>query len=201
MSLANNVRSIEAQRRQNSQGIFYWGIGRVTSEENIKRMLTELKGEPLMVMFCPTISTPRPKDSRGIDSHVKEVRRWTNPSTRSGAPYVDYPPEAEVVSHPEEKPSHYALVCRSLEPLAIHKNGPKFSRSDLTTFPNGKSLGNASGSIYAARHTPSTTGEKNRQVFMQAELVDPYVLKFSVEHSKVIHGRMDWETGRYQEIG
>ena len=194
MTLEDNIRSLEAQRVRNPDGLFYWGLGSAPAKGTIEKMLREI-GQ-IKVLFYPVVSAPRPIDSEGLKDKEKSVKIWTRPSTWEGLDY-QLPPEAQVVSHSGDKQGgHYAFVCKSPTPLRVDHNGPYFYRNQLRTFPCRKPLGQASA--YAVRYDASEKpiGSKY-QMIMEAELVPPYVLRFNQDHSKVIKSIIDWETGKY----
>lgn len=162
----------EVERRA-GQGIFCWGIG--SSLGNQAASLAK-RSAPPRLLFSTMRSRPK-----AADTTPGQVLLWTA--------YVDphgvrrpLPGHVVVVSRGGDegrpKTAHYALVCRSSEPLEPRRRG----ELDLSRFRN---LGSAKPQVGASQVTAVLERQRpveqanHYQVDMLAELAAPYFVRLT----------------------
>lgn len=114
-TLDDNIRLKEAQRRNNKDGIFLWGMGNPVTDVRLK-MLLDREPNP-MVLFTHIVSKPRPQDSQYLNQ-PKTLFVWQGVETAAFDEAFQIPEGSQVTTYAKNKPRHhYALVCQSDEPL------------------------------------------------------------------------------------
>jgi len=170
-------------------GIFWWGIGSSLGKAVIEA--AKESGGELPVLF--SIMPSKPKK---IDITPGEVWLWTTWENPDGDK-VPIPGHVLVTSRSgPQKGTHYALVCRSPEPLALGDHGP-FDQS-LCRTPAGKQPGS---SQVTALLKGNYRGEHNvgrYRMGFRAVLVGPFMAKLIGHHvlTSVQRERLNsWKTG------
>jgi hypothetical protein len=111
-ALANIIARKEAERIAGG-GMFWWGVGTAPKCESICEVVPNPSGR-VPVFFSPMISIPKSRDSK-----PGEVWLWTEWEGPDGKPEL-LPPHVLVTSRGDlNKTRHYALVCRSTEPINL----------------------------------------------------------------------------------
>jgi hypothetical protein len=167
--LAGIIRRKELERRA-GEGIFFWGIGNAI---NFDRVLTHRDRVP--VIFSKMIS--RPKVS---DTSPKVVFVWRKYRDSTGL--HNLPLHVLVTSRGQtesgQKSRHFALVCRSTEPLQQLSKRP----FDPSAYRNLGGLGRSVGFSQVTaliRQVALESRHTKYQVDMQAILAPPFVVRLA----------------------
>ncbi len=190
-SLDNIVARKEAERKAGS-GIFWWGIGTSLGRSGFDAAKSSTEGLP--VLFARTVSPPR-----RVDVAPAEVFLWTHWENLEGRGKI--PPHVIITSHGDAgKGRHYALACRSNEPLALG-GSRRFDPSRSRTV-NGKVMG---GSQNTALLTGDPRGHETGKysIEFEARLVVPFCPKLvagrllNLQEREILkgwryHGKSDW---------
>lgn len=163
----SKILAIKDAERRAGDGTFWWGVG--NSLGTAVQEAAQNAGGSLPVLFSMMRSAPQKKDS-----HPGQVCLWTVWEDLAGRVH-DIPKHVlEWSRGAENKRTHYALVCRSLEPLVL--GDQPFDSSRCRTH-----LGNSIGGPGATRllqgdldggHSPG-----NYDLGFRATLVEPWVVK------------------------
>jgi len=165
-------RRKEEERRGNG-GVFLWGIG-----NSIGPSLEELleATERPKVVFSPMASSPLARDTR-----PESVVMWRNATGIDGKRY-DLPDYSLVTSSSgsnRRARSRYALVCSRDAPLWESLSGVSISQSELRNLRSGSPLGSSQVTAVVRRSKNRTVSDRNYQVTLSAELVDPFFVRLS----------------------
>ncbi|RYG87127.1 MAG: hypothetical protein EON59_08295 [Alphaproteobacteria bacterium] len=105
--------------RQAGDGVFFWGVGNAPGSEPARLARERV---PIDVVFSIMKSKPKPQDVKPA-----ELQLWRGYIDQFGVEQV-LPQGALITSraHPADARarSHYALMCRTDEPLSLHDHGP-----------------------------------------------------------------------------
>jgi hypothetical protein len=127
------------------------------------RVAVEAEG-PLPVVFSHMLSEPRT-----ADASPPEVSLWRSWVDHSGS-LQDIPPHAIVTSSSHGRPKHYAIVCRSEDPVALVGTQPFNPKQCRTT--TGKAPGAQQVVCLLEPFARHLRGPYT--VAFQAELAEPY---------------------------
>jgi len=177
-----------AERTAND-GLFLWGIG--NSVANGIRELVRLEREPFVV-FSPMRAKPRPSDVRpsavfawegaiGLDGHA-----WCIPS---GSTVLSRATAGQNGS----KRSHYALVCRSHDPLCVSGSKQCICFGELSNLVSGAPLGFSQVTSVVDRANTASAPQQAPgalyEVGFVAHLVFPYFVQLT-DPAPIIDGRI-----------
>lgn len=155
----------ELERRA-GDGLFFWGVGNAPSRA-IPALAT--LGRPVKVVFSLMKSRPRT-----VDVRPDRVLAWTRFIDMHGRPHA-IPEHVLVTSRACARGHHYALVCRSDEPLLVRDHGP-FDPSAFRNFGGlGKPVGASQVTALLERVAPS--GCSDYRISMRASLAGSYWVK------------------------
>lgn len=160
------------EERQANEGTFLWGVGNALSPA-ITALVARMARPQLLL--SPTVSGPR-----RVDAAPSSVALWTEATDTDGAPFA-LPPRSLVTSHLSaigSKRFHYALVCRSVEPLDFGKVKGYLDFASLVNLQSGKPIGASQVTCVVQRRSPSSNGRLYPIVFV-AELVPPFLVRLS----------------------
>lgn len=169
--LVAQILDRKEKERQASQGIFLWGIGNAVGAG-----ITELVrccSEP-EVLFSPIKSAPR-----AVDVTPESVVAWTAGETLDGDVY-SLPDSSLVTSRlppGSVRPSHYALVCFSGQPIELSVDVPVLAFDGLRNLLSGRRLGASQVTAVVTRETASPQTEAKYAVAFRAHLVYPYFIR------------------------
>ena len=158
----------ELERRSND-GLFLWGIGNSVAPAMAE--LVERLDRP-EVLFSAIRSRPRT-----VDLRPARVVTWRAGLAMNGNRY-ELPDSVHVTSRaPEERipASHYALVCRSSEPLEISDHG-RVAFCGLRNLRSGSQLGASQVTAVVRRVQCSGPGSEY-VIALRAWLVFPYFVR------------------------
>lgn len=169
--LTNIIRRKEAERAAGN-GLFYWGVGNPLGGK-----IAALVGRIAHPKLLFSMMKSRPKL---IDAAPQEVLLWTLTVDLRGV-VRPLPDHALVVSRgssgPRGKLTHYALVCRSPEPLRLRPLG----NLNLAEFRNIGSenpcVGNSQVTAVLERQVAHSSTAY--QVDMMADLAPPYFVRLA----------------------
>lgn len=170
-SVQEILRRKEEERLANG-GVFLWGVGNALSPAI--RALVAMAGRPLLLL-SPTVSTPR-----RVDAAPSSVALWTEATDLAGEPY-DLPQRSLVTSHlsgAAGKRFHYALVCRSSEPLDFGRVRGYLDFASLFNLQSGKPIG-ASQVTCVVQHRSSISKGRRYPIVYAAELAPPFLVRLS----------------------
>lgn len=153
--------------RKTTDGVFLWGVG--TSIAPSLPELLEATASP-EVLFSPIKGRPR-----SVDLNPNTVVRWRAAVTLHGEP-MRFPDSVYVLSRPS-RGSHYALVCRSVQPLRRVRLG-LLDIAALRNLVSGRSVGASQVTAVVSR-LPHLEARTTFTVEMRAELVPPYFVRLS----------------------
>lgn len=156
----------ERERRANG-GVFLWGIG-----NNIAPSLPALlrSGQTPMVAFSPIKSKPR-----AVDQSPGQVAVWRRATTPTGAPF-DLPLASVVTSRfAHGKSKHFALVCRSDQPLTLSSTSEALYFKSLVNAKSGSRLGFSQVTAVVRLGNNSAGKQHSYDVAMRCELAAPFV--------------------------
>ena len=184
----------EQEQRQNG-GVFLWGIG-----NNVAPSLPSLFER----VRQPTLAfSPIKSRAQAHDESPDQIAVWTRATGANGEPF-QIPPGSMVTSRYQPgKTRHYALVCKSQQPLGSLESPEWISIGALRNVKTGNPVGasqvtaivnfcperEASGTIYP--------------VAFHCELADPYVLKLEAPLviSDVEMAEREWSKRRASNVG
>jgi hypothetical protein len=162
----------EAERLA-SGGTFFWGIGNAIGP-SVETLLAHA-AEP-QVVFTPMRSRPAARDVTPA-----QVAIWHRGIGLDGAPF-DLPDYARVTSRlSRTRNYHYALVCRSEQPLGISApRGPSFASTHVQNLRSGSIVG-ASQVTSVVRRIACALGlvPSSYTVSSTADLVAPYFVRLT----------------------
>lgn len=148
----------EAERRAGA-GTFFWGVGNAPPSS-----LTALSHVGLRIPMLFSVMKSRPKLH---DTLPRRVLAWRRFASATGTSHP-LPPNVLVTSRATTRSFHYALVCRSGEPLSLEDRGP-FDPGAYRNFGGtGAPIGHSQVTAILQRHRPPMGGEY--RVSMVAEL-------------------------------
>ena len=162
------IIALKEAERQAGSGVFWWGIGNslgVAVHEAAAK-----SGGTLPVIFSTMLTR-----HKRADSHPNYVCVWEHWQDQQGIVRPLPPHVLEWSRGNEAKKVHYALVCRSTEPLSIADLG-QFDPSKCKTV-KGKSPG---GSQVTALLEEDASMDHSRGEYhrcFKADLVEPWVVK------------------------
>jgi hypothetical protein len=158
------------QERLRNEGIFLWGIGNAVGP-SLKELL-QLTDSP-QVLFSPIKSPPNQKDIA-----PPAVVAWTRAVGLNGWPFI-IPKHSLVTSRYDPNQArgyHYALVCRSEEPLIPTAAQETLDISHLQNLRTGRPVG-ASQVTAVVRRIPKESTSSIYDVALRASLVEPFLLR------------------------
>ena len=156
----------ECERRANG-GVFLWGIG-----NNISPSLPMLlrSGQTPIVAFSPIKSKPRT-----VDQSPGKVAVWRRATTPTGTPY-NLPSASMVTSrYASGKSKHFALVCKSDQPLTLGTVRETLHFESLVNAKSGSNLGFSQVTAVVRLGKNSAGEERRYDVAIQCELAAPFV--------------------------
>jgi hypothetical protein len=165
----NEILARKETERQANDGVFFWGIGNSIApavEELLRRV------DAPEVLFSPIKSRPR-----RVDVAPDNVVRWTAAQGLTGDVF-DLPSLATVTSRWDPSrgaAAHYALVCRSTEPLEI-TNTARVDVAALRNLRSGAPIGASQVTAIVAR-APAHHDDGGYPVAFRATLVAPYFVR------------------------
>lgn len=167
-SLDAIIRRKDLEREANG-GLFLWGVGNAPSRlAHIFAMMRQ----PVSAIFSVMKSKPKQ-----IDAEAKDLLLWRAYYDAAGTPRRL--PSASVVTSRAgtsagQKRAHYALMCRSDDPLRIDRGGARF---DPLAFRNVGERGGPVGASQVTallRQVASQRDDASYEVSMTADLVEGY---------------------------
>jgi hypothetical protein len=161
----------EIERRRNG-GLFLWGIG--TSIRPSLLDLLRISPTP-EVYFTPMLSRPA-----SIDANPNALALWCGAIGIGGEDY-SLPPYSVVTSRraPGQRDrKHYALVCRTCEPLDVNNVDVQIDSSQLCNLRTGSAVGSSQVTAVVRRQAASERGRLYRVAF-RASLVHPFLLELA----------------------
>lgn len=169
------------KERQATGGVFLWGIG--NSVGPAMRELVRLEARP-MVLFSPMRSKPK-----AIDVTPSGVLQWTYAEDLDGNEWP-IPAGVKVTSRQgseggREKRSHFALVCRSAQPLEANGSG-ELCYEHLVNLQSENKLGASQVTAVVKRQDGVVDGATQYLVAFMAELVFPYFVRLENPVDSVI---------------
>jgi hypothetical protein len=162
----------ELEREQNG-GVFLWGIG--TSIEPSLRDLLARTTSP-RVLFSPMISRPAVQDVRPV-----AIASWHSPVGLDGEAY-DLPSHSLVTSRiqPDQaKRRHFALVCRSEQPIDGTCNEAWIDHLKLRNLRTGSPVGASQVTSVVRRINDSRHETPRYRVAFEARLHYPYFVSLT----------------------
>lgn len=163
----------EAERLAN-MGVFLWGIGNSVGP-GIRRLVA-LEREP-RVVFSPMRAA-----AKFADVKPERVVTWTRAHDLNGREW-DIPDGSLVTSRANSalqgKRSHYALVCRSDQPLRLVQDADEIDFEDLRNLESGNRLGYSQVTAVVERAERRGQSELSYLVGFVAALVFPYFVTLS----------------------
>ena len=164
------IVAIKEAERQAGAGVFWWGIG--NSLGGAVRSAAMRSGGTLPIVFSTMLSRPRRTDSH--PDHVFLWEEWED------AEKVVRPIPSHVLEWSrgqEGKKFHYALVCKSDEPLIIHDTTPFDSSKCLTE--KGKKTGSSQVTALLEGNLDGDHSRGEYQDGFRATLVEPWFVKLT----------------------
>lgn len=153
--------------RECGSGVFAWGIGNSVGSA-IKHAMRAERVSVLEALFTPMKSPPKP-----IDSAPRSIVMWTSFLADTGE--TEHLPEHMLVTSRaqsesgEEKRGHYALICRSTDPLAAQRVRDTIDHRSLCNLVSSNPVG-ASQNTSVVRYRPAETCGTTYSVLFRAEL-------------------------------
>ena len=145
-------------------GRFLWGIGQKVGPA-IRALLERVERPD--VIFTDMLSVPKPRDANPASTVL-----WRAGVDLDGVPTAL--PGHSLVTSRGDRTEHFALVCRSDEPLDTQPPGHEFRKCDVRNIASGKVPADQQNTT-TVRYSPDpgSTGRHYRVRF-RAELVPPY---------------------------
>lgn len=164
---AGRIIARKEYERQQNGGVFLWGIGNSIRPSLLKLVDDEPHPE---VLFTEMLSQPKEHDVSPA-----AVQLWREATGIDGSTF-ELPEYSAVTSRVSGRRSHFALICRSAEPLGFQPdNSPKFRANDVRNILTGNLVG-SSQVTSVVRKAPSLSQEgRSYSVAFRAELVYPYL--------------------------
>lgn len=166
--------------RQRNGGVFLWGIG-----SSIRPSLVALLQE---TEYPEVIFSPMKSAAAKRDVSPERLVLWTHADTYDGTPY-EIPEYSLVTSRADSalsKKSHFALICKSTEPLVAPSNVTSSQGSvcleELRNLRTGSTLGASQVTSVVRRVTSDRTSGAatvNYPVAVRARLIYPYFVRLS----------------------
>jgi len=165
----------EEERLANG-GVFVWGIGNAVGP-SIRELLDQ-PSEP-EVMFSPMRSSPKE-----TDVHPDAVAVWVCGQALDGSTHKipQYSLVTSRYSESSPKATHYALVCRSLEPLLPLRSENFLSLRNLRNLRTGRVVGASQVTAVVSRDLECGEGGPLYLIAIRAQLVYPYFLRLRHPH-------------------
>jgi hypothetical protein len=163
------------RERSAHDGLFLWGIG--NSVGPAIRELVKLESKP-RVIFSPMRSK-----AKEIDVSPSKVITWTRAQILDGSEWL-MPPGLRVVSRASTeigraKRSHYALVCRSTEPLSVSSDLGQIHYERLVNLLSKNKLGHSQVTSVVECIEGLQGNARTYPIGFSAELAYPYFLKLT----------------------
>lgn len=162
----------EAERQANG-GVFLWGIGNAVGPSIVS--LLHHTARP-RVVFTPMLSKAAARDVS-----PPRVATWQSGTGLDGSHYA-VPAESRVTSRISSAGrAHYALVCRSNDPLVANPlRGPSFASTHVQNLRSGSRVG-ASQVTAVVRRIACALGlePSSYKVSFSADLVAPYLVRLT----------------------
>lgn len=158
----------ENERRQNG-GVFLWGIG-----NNVAPSLPSLfeRVRRPMLAFSPIKSR-----AQQHDESPNQIAVWTR-ATGAGGEHFQIPSGSMVTSrYTPGKTQHYALVCKSQQPLRSLTSPEWISMGALRNVKTGNPVGSSQVTAMVSFDAARKASGAIYPVAFYCELADPYVLK------------------------
>ncbi|WP_156030342.1 hypothetical protein [Thiomonas sp. FB-Cd] len=154
-------------------GVFLWGIG--NSVGPAVREFVRTTATPVVV-FSPMRSKPKE-----IDVTPSSLLTWAGATTLDGDEW-QIPSGSRVVSRDSSKgqrrkTTHYALVCRSREPLSLGAGMADIAYETLANFLSGTRLGHSQVTAVVRRVATDVASPTVYPAVFIAELVFPYFVR------------------------
>lgn len=173
---ADSILRRKDDEREKNGGLFLWGIGNAIGP-SVRQLVDEV-GSP-QVVFTPMLSRATQKDVAPAG-----VARWHSGLGLDGKAF-QIPTSAVVTSRlGNSRGWHYALVCRSLLPLAplsARNIAPSsFASTEVQNLRSGAGVG-PSQVTSVVRRVPGRVGADGRRyrVSFVADLVHPYLVRLT----------------------
>lgn len=169
--LACILRRKDLERRA-GDGLFFWGVGNAPS-----RAIPALARAAAVIDVIFSVMKSRPKPS---DVAPEAVVAWRSYVDAEGV-VRPIPPNVLVTSRATRRNCHYALMCRSDQPLSVDDEGP-FDPAAFRNYGAGRGVGASQVTALLERCAPD--GTSDYRVAMRAELtgalwvklIDPVML-------------------------
>lgn len=169
--LACILRRKDLERRAGN-GLFFWGVGNAPS-----RAIPALAKSAAAIDVIFSVMKSRPKPT---DVAPAAVVAWRSYVDADGA-VRPIPLNVLVTSRATKRTCHYALMCRSDQPLGVDDEGP-FDPAAFRNYGAGRGVGASQVTALLERCAPD--GRSDYRVAMRAELtgalwvklIDPVVL-------------------------
>lgn len=156
------------------KGIFWWGVGNSLGPAVHK--MAEATGGTLPILFCALLGPSKPHDI--APASIVRWKRWRDWNGK----IADVPSFVRVTSRGQDwngkdKGTHYALVCRSENPIIFDRNGPLFDPRYCTTH-----LGKIPGDLQITALLRGDLNTPHRdaryRIAFKATLVSPWMATF-----------------------
>lgn len=158
----------EQERRKNG-GVFLWGIG-----NNVAPSLSSLlqRVQRPIIAFSPIKSR-----AQAHDESPDQIAVWTQATGPDGAPF--HIPWGSMVTsrYAPGKTRHYALVCKSQEPLRSSTLPEWISISALSNVKSGSPVGASQVTAMVSIDPARKASGAAYPIAFCCELAEPYVLK------------------------
>lgn len=180
--LAKIMRRKELER-QLGDGLFFWGVGNAPS-----RAIPSLARTAAAIDVLFSVMKSKPKAQ---DVAPARLLAWRSFIDAEGV-VRPIPSNVLVTSRAGSRDYHFALVCRSDNPLAVADEGP-FDPTAYRNFGAGKSIGNSQVTALLERCAPE--GASDYRVAMRARLTGGLWVKLvePVEISEATRLRLEEE--------
>ncbi len=157
----------ERERRQNG-GVFLWGIG-----NNVAPSLPSL----LALVRRPMLAfSPIKSRAQAHDVSPDRIAVWTRATGANGKPFC-IPPASMVTSrYAPGKTRHYALVCRSHEPLRSSVSPEWISMGALRNVKSGNPVGASQVTATVSFNPEQEPSGAAYPIEFCCDLVEPYVV-------------------------
>lgn len=158
----------EQERRQNG-GVFLWGIGNNVAP-SLPSLLERVRRP--MLAFSPIKSR-----AQAHDESPDQIAVWTRATGANGEPFR-VPWGSMVTSrYAPGKTRHYALVCKSQEPLRCLASPEWISIGALRNVKSGNSVGASQVTAMVSFDPAREASGAAYPIAFYCELAEPYVLK------------------------
>lgn len=164
----SEILARKERERHATGGIFFWGIGNSVAPA-IASLLHRSRCPE--VLFSPIRSRPR-----SVDVRPPRLVRWSHGETLEGR-LIKLPEEVLVTSRwSAARPAHYALVCRSNDPIAAGNHG-ELSFGQLRNLLSGRPLGASQVTAVVRRARGIAADGPSYPIALRVMLDAPYFVR------------------------